>query len=234
MWYLLLIIVLSISTIVGLSEWKTGNTNSSKNTLEKTTIRAWNYISNAFKPMYSRKQIEQQLEVLAKTPIPKNLEMGAMCYEPGMRPDTATYICPNCSSRTLYRSEMFFEKSADGIFVIKPNETYWWDAQSYISWEILACKRELNKIEGINIELDESEFCKKCNPGIVKPRLYLYVNIEGEPDTTKIINPSANDIRIIGEFLKGAVKYKTSDDWEHSLTDNINRINELFGFKKQK
>jgi hypothetical protein len=199
--------LLSVFTITSCSNDKTNNSSFIETSFSKTRI----FFSNLFRVNFTKKQIEQKLEELSKAPVPKSLSMGAMCYEMMMPPDTASYICPVCSSRTLYKRDF---------------DNFW-----YVQGEIINCRRELEKVKGVNIKLDESEFCKKCRPEVTNPRLILLINIEDTEDTLRIININSNDIRVLGEFLNGDIIHKTFNDGEEPLVNYKKRIIELLGLK---
>lgn len=203
----LLISLLSILTITSCGNNKANNSSLIETSITKTKV----FFSNLFRGHFTKKQIEQKLEELSKAPVPKNLSMGAMCYEMMMPPDTASYICPDCSTRTLYKRDF---------------ENFW-----YVQGEIIDCRRELEKVKGINVKLDESEFCKRCRPEVTNPDLILLLNIEDTGDTLKTVNIRSNDIRVLGEFLSGSNIHKTFNDGEAPLVNYKKRIIEILGLK---
>lgn len=185
--------------------------NNSKGFVQDVLIKTKSFLFKSISPMYSKKQIEQKLDILSTSPVPANLEMGAMCYEMAMAPDTASYICPECGTRTLY------------------NRDFNYNTVEYIEWELGAVKREIDKVEGINIDINEIEFCRNCSPDIENPNLLLYINIEGTSDTIITKNVSYMDIRLIIEFLSGSLIHNGSRDDEEPLVDYKDRIQQLLG-----
>ena len=159
-------------------------------------------ITDTILPMYSKKNIEDKLKILAKTSPPKELAIGAMCYSVSMPPDNAQYICPSCGEKTLYKRDDY----KNGIIII-----------DNCLQGIHQCRSGVEKIKGINIKLDESQFCKKCSTDIEEPQLCLLVNINNKKDTTKVCNINVKDINLINEFLHNEFKHKGSYDEELPL-----------------
>lgn len=81
--------------------------------------------------------------------------------------------------------------------------------------------KPMYSLKGINIKLDESQFCKKCSPHVEIPRLCFLVNISGTNDTTKVCDINSGDIRLLSEFLSGNLKHKDSFDFESPLVKYI-------------
>jgi hypothetical protein len=163
---------------------------------------------------FKRSELEQKLIALSKNPAPKELAMGAMCYKPAMPPKSADYTCPKCSEKTLYIIETIENKNEahqiiEDIRVTIPN-----------------CRRTLKTINGINISLDESQFCKKCSPDIQSPKLVLIITHEDGNKHT-VTGVTNNDLILISEFLTGSDKHKDEGDFETPLKDHIKRLKEL-------
>jgi predicted RNA-binding Zn-ribbon protein involved in translation (DUF1610 family)/uncharacterized protein YneF (UPF0154 family) len=215
MWYILIALFLITSVFFGsrvINSQIKANPNA-ESSLLKSPISE----NDTIKAMFSKKQIEKKLKHLAETPAPTNLSFGAMCYEMvAVDYDTHEYICPICGEKTVYKKNKNKEK---------------FNYISGVIWEISACRREIEKVNGINIKLDEKQFCSHCSPKTERPELFLLVNIKGQNDTTKISNFSSMDIRILKEFLDDKLVHKTDYDSELPLVDNIERIKELLGIK---
>jgi ribosomal protein S18 len=174
--------------------------------------------SDTIVPLYSKAQIEEKLKKLATTPPPTELSFGAMCY--GMSAsyiDKLTYICPICGEKTHYKKSK-----------LKDN---WWNIYKTLQWGLPSCRREIVKVKGVNIWLDESQFCKHCSKKNEKPTLCLKVNIGGESDTTKTCEIDYEDLVVLQEFLNGSLKHKGSHDTETPLMDKIDRIKKLLGIE---
>jgi hypothetical protein len=177
--------------------------------------------NDSIQPLFSKTQIEEKLKHLAKTPPPTELAFGAMCYSSSYCIGTISYICPICGGKTNYSDK---EKRTR-----KHNEETFYDVCKRIN----ACRREIQKVKGINISLNESEFCKHCSPYTTNPTLYLLVNISGESKTIKIPDVSWTDIRLIQEFLSGSLVHKGYRNDEFLLVNYIERIKELLGIKEE-
>ena len=173
---------------------------------------------DSVKGMFSKKQILEKLKLLEETPTSVMKVNGAMCYfvAPSLN-KIHEYICPICGEKTIYKKSKNQEQfdAIDGILEFKLN----------------ACRKELEKVNGINIKLDESEYCAHCKPNIDFPKLYLMVNIAGQKDTNKITEFDYTDIRLISEFLNGQLIHKGINDDERPLVENIGRIKDLLGIK---
>jgi hypothetical protein len=217
MWYFIIIVILLVGSFFGSRALSCQTTNSNEKRKNKQSVDLPFDQNDTIKGMFSKKQIDEKLKHLAETSAPTNLSFGAMCYEmAAIDISVQEYICPVCGEKTIYK------KSRDK------------DQFQYIVGtfdEINDCRREIEKVHGINIKLDETEFCGHCKPKIEKPKLYLLVNIAGQKDTTKISSFYHMDIRILQEFLDNKLVHKTDNDGETPLIDNIGRIKELLGIK---
>jgi hypothetical protein len=217
MWYIFIIAFVIIGFFI--SPLFTGR-NFKENTDSRYHIVSTNFplnLNDTIKGMFSKKQIEEKIKRLAETSPPENLSFGAMCYiKTIVQYDTREYVCPICGEKTIYGKNVNTNKFEyiDGIF-----------------WEIDACRREIEKVKGINIKLDESQFCKHCSPEIKNPELCLLVNIANLNDTTKVCNISYMEIRYIHEFLNDQLVHKGERESETPLINNIPRIKELLGLK---
>ncbi|MFH0887084.1 MAG: hypothetical protein V1843_02830 [bacterium] len=155
----------------------------------------------------SKTAIQQKLADLSKKPAPTELKMGAMCYDMAGPPERVEYTCPIDNTKTLYTQNT-----------------------DTVSWDIPAARRLIKTINNPAFTLDESEFCKKCNPNITAPKLNLIVKYAGQkPYTMENISP--NDLKLINEFLSGQDKHKTSNDAELPLKDYSDRLKVLLDVK---
>ena len=165
-------------------------------------------VSAAAVTALSREQLRTRLAGLAKAPPPKP-SMGAMCYDMAMPPQRAEYVCPACGEKSLY---------VEGL------------AQT-VAWELQSCRRqfkELQKVSGDAVRLDESLFCRQCKPDEEEPALVLVVSYkEGNPHRTKGVD--SNDLRLVTEFLSGETGHKDFYDAVTPLNKHAERINELLG-----
>ena len=164
------------------------------------------------KILFTKKEILNQLEMIAKTPPPENLSFGAMCYEIAMPPDTANYVCPICGEKTLYKKGG--EIGTTTILQTIPN-----------------CRGLIRQIHGVNLKLDESSFCKNCNNTGAAPELCLLVNIKDENDTVRSCKVDEGDLNLLKEFFEGKLVHKGFTDNETPLKEYLARIEELLGVK---
>jgi hypothetical protein len=180
-------------------------------------INSFNHANDTVKAMFSREQIDAKLKRLAESPAPSKLAYGAECYEIAYRDHKVyEYYCPVCGEKTIYKKEL----GPDQSYIIGSLED-----------QLFACRNEIQKVKGIHIGLDETEFCAHCKPNTKEPKLYLLVNIAGQTDTVRISRFSALDIRLIQEFLDDKLVHQDDQNSESPLKDNIERIKDLLGLK---
>ncbi len=201
MWYIIVIIALVIGLITGVG----------CNVLnKKTKIENVNNPKDSTPEVYSKAEIEDMLKKLSKS-NPKNLEtIGAMCYEMAALPERVEYVCPVCGEKTLYTNNYHYTK--------------------LIAWDLEQMRQIVAGLKGIDIKLDESQFCKNCSPNIGEPQLCLIVTLEGEKEH-KTCGIIMFDIKILSDFLNGSEVYKGFYDEETPLKEYIPRIEELLGVK---
>lgn len=158
----------------------------------------------------TREEIARRLKTLSASEPPKNLSMGAMCYAPRIyNPQKAEYVCPKCGAKTLYPERM-----------------------EQLIIDIPKCRRYVKEIRQIALQLDESQFCKKCSPSVKSPSLVLVVSYPGEKKTYRHAGVNSNDLLLIQEFLEGKAVHKGERDSETSLKSNMERIQLLLGIKE--
>ena len=164
--------------------------------------------NDTIKGVFSRKEIKEKLNKLAKTEVPIDLTPGAMCYKMAGPPDRAEYVCPICGTKTLYK-----------------NDT--WE----ITREIPACRSIISDLKAIDIKLDESQFCKKCSPKNKEPQLCIELKYIDETEKHKTCNISSTDLRLVSEFLKGKNKHLGETGDETPLKDYMDRIKAILDIK---
>jgi len=158
----------------------------------------------------TREEIARRLKTLAASEPPKNLSMGAMCYAPRVyEPKKAEYVCPKCGSKTAYPGHMEF-----------------------IINDIPTCRRYVKEIRQIALQLDESQFCRKCSPSVKSPSLVLVVSYPGEKKSYRFSGVNGNDLLLIQEFLEGKAAHRGERDSETPLKSNMERIQQLLGIKE--
>lgn len=202
MWNYIVAIVLAVLTLIGCTGKKTekpksegGKPGDFSDTLAKIKTK-----------YFTKKQIEEKLEILATTKIPKDFGHGAMCYSISSNTWDIYYICPECGHKTVYMKE-----TRTDIFEAK------------------AIRNTVKEIEGVHVSFDEKELCRYCSPKVKKPSTYLYINISGEKDSIAIKNPEFRDVQLLDEFLAGSLLHVDMDP--EPLINYIDRIKELFGLK---
>jgi hypothetical protein len=95
-----------------------------------------------------------------------------------------------------------------------------------------AARRLAGTVSGLELSLDETEFCKKCAPDAETPKLTLVVRYPGEKEPHRTRGVSVNDLKLIREFLAGKKKHTYSNDAEEPLKKHVDRIGELLGLGK--
>jgi hypothetical protein len=189
---------------------KTGEQNATPEKGEKPTT-----------PVLTREQIKDRLQRLSQMPKPKP-EQGAMCYKAAAIPVKIEYVCPKCNEKTIY------PLSNDGGDKDKQTRK---TVPTILEWELSACRRMIGTIHGLAVELDESQFCKKCSPDVVAPSLVLVVRHPGQKEPHRFARVNLNDLQMLVEFLAGEVKHKDSYETVTPLADYLKRLEELLGVK---
>ncbi len=160
-------------------------------------------------PRGSRAGIADRLAALAREPAPTDLSRGAMCYAPMPEPPRVEYLCPACGERTVYPA------SGEGY---------------YACLRIDACRRLVGEIRGLDVRLDESEFCAKCRPGTISPRLTLVLKVPGAR-ARRIAKFREEDLVLLAEFTTGSSRHDGGPGGETPLKDHLPRLVTLLGVK---
>jgi predicted RNA-binding Zn-ribbon protein involved in translation (DUF1610 family) len=152
--------------------------------------------------------IEKMLKRIETKKAPE-AKMGAMCYSMAAPPDRAEYVCPTCGEKTLYSS----------------------DQARFVAWDLQSCRREfasIRKSTELLLSLDESSYCKHCDPDAKKPQLKLSVTYEGGKVHT--VSPVTEyDLRLLRDFLKGRLSYETFNEGSRPLQESTSRLRALLG-----
>lgn len=155
----------------------------------------------------SREQIEKLLSRIERSPEPEPT-MGAMCYDMAGPPSVAEYICPVCGEKTLY--------SDDHTWLV-----------AYELQSIRAMTEDAAARSGLEVTLDESQFCSFCTAGDEDPQLVLEVRYEdGARCSTEV---GEFDIRLLSAFLSGGLSYVTETDGTEPLRPELDRLREILG-----
>ena len=167
-------------------------------------------------------ELQQKLDELKNKPEPRNLQVGAMCYEM-VTPAQQNYICPDCGQRTVY-PEIDYSKQTGR----ERNER--WNILTTLNLlpsfnRTLATINQTAQKDGYSFTLDTSSFCSECGKGKPK-KIRLIVR---QPDgTTAPAHPvELDDLRILEAFFAGKDRWKGDQDMEHALQQSLPRIREL-------
>lgn len=202
MWYIIIVITSAAAILFGVY-----GCNFKKGS---TNIFGGNISpDDTVKGTFKRSAIKEKLEALANSPAPDELKPGAMCYAPRQERANIDYVCPVCGEKTLYAES-----------------TGW-----FIEYDLPKCRMFADSIPAINLRLDESQFCKKCSPGVNNPRLCIFYKLADDTQETHICNISVDDLKIMKEFMQGKEKHSTFNDGEEAMRDFLPRLQELFGIK---
>jgi hypothetical protein len=138
----------------------------------------------------SKSEIVKRLHNLAKMK-PLEAEPFEGCEINFAKPyDRFEYVCPKCEEKTLYAKE-----NGDRI-------------GSHIEhWKIQGCRHAICKIRGAYVELDESEFCKKCSSDVESPKLNISVRFKWALSSHHVFDIRSEDLQLMAEFLEGSDKH---------------------------
>jgi hypothetical protein len=172
-----------------------------------------------------RNEVRALLKKLADTPPPKQGKGSfAMCYSSAPLPSRADYICPKCGERTVYEAG---DKAP-------PLEQADWGTVEVVRWKIDVCRRKLKDIQrlaGDAVSLDESQFCRKCAPNATSPKLVLHISYKDKKNRD-IENIEPDDLRLLSDFLAKKIETKRNDmESATPLKDDLPRLQELLGVK---
>jgi hypothetical protein len=166
----------------------------------------------------SREAIKERLKKLVNDPRPKTLSPGAMCYKMAGPPLSIDYVCPVCNTKTIH-------KRSQNDFA---HDTATW----VLSRDLTGCRRGAKGLRGLNVRLDESEFCQKCKTDAKEPKLVLVVNHDGEKEEHRCRGVAAFDFRILQAFAEGKQKFRGMRGQEIAIKDKIKRLRQLLGIKE--
>lgn len=178
--------------------------------------------ASADKNALTREQLVQRLRDLAKSEPPKTLAFGAECYKTASLPTSNSHVCSKCGQTTLHALPDAASEAARAAV---------WQIQLVLDRELPACRRTIKEIVGLTAELDDTQFCKKCSPDAAKPQLVLVVRVPGQTEPQRTAGVTANDLRLIKEFLAGSAKHVGAQDMETPLKNHLPRLEQLLGVK---
>ncbi|MCK4999393.1 MAG: hypothetical protein KAS23_07655 [Anaerohalosphaera sp.] len=122
---------------------------------------------------------------------PRNpLGIGAMCYSVAVDLDREEYVCPVCGEKSLYL-----------LGIDSPDAAT--ETKRFSIAEIESCRMIIDEIEGVQIALDESQFCLKCGGGVEKPQLGIIVKDGQTGKEHRSWGVNVEDIVLIRDYLAG-------------------------------
>jgi hypothetical protein len=153
-------------------------------------------------------EVKKLLAKVEKEKAPDR-QMGAMCYKMATPPERMEYICPVCGERTLYEKEV----------------------SSKWTYNLEKCRRLFKEVpKNESMTLDETSFCKKCQPQATNPELKLIVRFrDGTTHTT--VGVDSEDMLLLKAFLAGDLSYSTWNDGKTPLKGSLPRLRELLGIQ---
>ena len=177
--------------------------------------------------MLTADTISSRLRELNSGPKPLLIKhIDAMCYDTAFPPDRLEYVCPACREKTLYARRETEEKSSIEVEDIMRSLQKQREQPYYCVEKIEDCRRTIKNIKGIHVELDESQFCRKCRPDVTHPVLLLKVHLGNGCKITPEIRH--RDLVLLADFVEGIPQ--TSGGYE-ALADHLPRLEELLGVK---
>lgn len=90
-------------------------------------------------------------------------------------------------------------------------------------------RNQVNSINCAWVELDESEFCKKCSPNITAPRINIIIRAEDEPHSRIVKGIDYWDISLIEIFCNELSTIEKGYGATAPLTEYIERLEALLG-----
>jgi hypothetical protein len=166
--------------------------------------------------LLTRDEVHKKLLRLSSSPPPANLKQGACCYKMASPPNRGEFICPKCGERTLYATD-----SKDGRT----------DGR-LIGIELPECRRLVGQIRGLDVKLDETEFCKRCSPASTSPRLILLIKYKGDALVHRFKGVTSEDLAVLKEFLDGKDRHSTFNEAEIPLSRYSERLSTMLDLKK--
>ncbi len=155
----------------------------------------------------SKIDYNQKLEQLP--PLEDILErpVGAMCYKVATPPPRVEYVCPICGEMTLYPE--FTSVPIDNIAYLRTL---------------------VKKITKIDVILDESQLCQKCNPNAEDRVVCLNVKTEKLPEGKRTCNIHEDDINLLYDYSEGHTTH-TYIVGTFPIKKFKSRLEELLGYK---
>ncbi len=182
----------------------------------------------------SRDELRVRLDELAKSPKPKNLSPGAMCYR--VRGDTeksvtVEYVCPICQTRTVHALKEATESFGLLLTIVRAIRSA--PAKRTVVSEIMLrnfMEGELSGVSELELSLDESELCSACCPDLEEPMLVLVVTYSNG-ESHRFRGLECEDLQLIKLFLDGSRVYEGRMGAEYPLKKKVPRLKKLLGLE---
>ena len=204
---LLLLALLSTALFFGVKQvqasersWLTGNPTKQINRKRKMFLK--------------RQQLKEKLEKLRETKPPKNLSMGAMCYDMCMPTGTLDVICNHCKKKSVHPNGGTISDAIESHRIVQ------------------AIRRAT---EGLDAKLDNRAFCATCNKenDSLKKQLYLEIKY---PDADKVhrIAVKREDLSVVLAFIQGKDRIENDMGAETALTQKVRLLSKVLGIELAK
>ncbi len=207
MWYSLVLFLVTAALLIGISSCIPGRKKSAGFTENDSLF----FPADTTHGKSTRQDIETRLKALAESEVPKNLNPGAMCYEMAAPPDYAVYVCPKCGQKTMYARTEYF----------------------HIVDEAQECRNAIANIPGLDLRLEEKNFCHACDPDTTQaPQLNLAIRYKGENQEEIISGVNAEDLALMYEFMNGDKTHAYFNEREEPLKDYLDRLERLLSLHR--
>jgi hypothetical protein len=171
----------------------------------------------------AKAELQRRLNQLARSAPPKDLKMGAKCYETVGPPGRIDFICPHCGSRTAYANPPW--DAGDGSSDELRRRF------NLVNYNIPHCRDLIKNIDGLEAKLDESELCATCCPKAEKPSLILSLRPQAGADIRRTRDITPDDLRALAAFLKGKDRWEGEQEREQAVRDRLQRLAEILGLE---
>jgi len=207
MWTYIIIILISSGLVLGLSGCLPGMAKHSLFVPGDSLF----YPSDSSVGNASRADVERRLKALADSPVPDELNPGAMCYEMSVPPDRKEYVCPQCGEKTIYSNTDYFS----------------------IIDDVVDCRQLAANIKNLTLRMEEKHFCHQCDSDTnASPSITLYLKYKGESKEEIIENANKDDLDLLWAFMNGQSVHADFYDRETPLKEYIDRISNLLHINK--
>jgi len=159
----------------------------------------------------TRAQLDKVLTEIAKKPAAKTTTYNAMCYMMSDLPERMEYLCPVCSSKTLYEKK--------NVSLASHGE--------YNSYLIDHIKKL-----GVDASLDATDLCSQCRKNKTTTKADFYIEVRmGDRLTRTLLKP--DDLTKIIAFLEKKDTWETSkklfETTVKPLKPELPRIRQILG-----